>query len=47
MAQETDICYKAKVGSTDICFTAEETVEYLGTIMKGKELYAILTSTKV
>lgn len=44
LAPEGSICYMVKVGSTDIYFHSEEEVEYLGTKMKGQELYDLLTS---
>lgn len=47
MAAETEICYKAKMGDTYIYFGANETINYLGTAMEGKELYALLTGTRV
>lgn len=42
-APDTAICYKANVGGTDVCFHSEEEVEYLGTLMTGAELYALLS----
>ena len=44
MAKEGEECYTAKVGSTNICFHADELVEYLGKQYKGKELYDLLTN---
>lgn len=35
-------CFKANVGGTDVCFHAEEQVEYLGQTMRGIELYELL-----
>ena len=46
-ASENAVCYKANVGGTDVYFHSEETVEYLGQTMKGKQLYALLASTGV
>ena len=43
MAPTGATCYKAKVGDTDIFFHSEEEITYMGTIMTGKELYALLT----
>ena len=40
-------CYTANVGGTDIYFHSEENVEYLGTNMKGKELYALITNSRL
>lgn len=40
-------CYTANVGGTDIYFHSEEDVEYLGTNMKGKELYALITNSQL
>ena len=37
----------AKVGTADICFGAEELVEYLGTQYTGLELYALLTNSGI
>lgn len=45
MASETDKCYKAKVGDTYICFTANETINYLGQDITGEKLYELLTNT--
>lgn len=47
IAPENSICYKANVGGTDIYFHSEEEIEYLGSLMKGKDLYALLTSQRV
>lgn len=47
MAKEGEECYTAKVGSTNICFHANEIVEYLGKQYKGKELYDLLTNQKL
>lgn len=46
-APENACCYKAKVGSTDVYFHAEEQVEYMGVLYKGKDLYEVLTSSGV
>lgn len=46
-APNNALCYKAKVGGTNIYFHAEETVEYLGKNYKGKELYELLTHTRI
>lgn len=46
-APDSALCFKAKVGNTDVYFHAEEQVEYQGTIYKGKELYELLTSSGV
>lgn len=43
-APTNDVCYKANVGGTDVCFYASEEVEYLGNLMTGKELYELLQS---
>ena len=40
-------CYTANVGGTDIYFHSEEDVEYLGTNIKGKELYALITNSQL
>ena len=43
-APENTTCYQVKVGGTDLYFHATEDVEYMGRIMKGAELYELLTS---
>lgn len=43
-APENITCYRVKVGGTDLYFHATEDVEYMGRIMKGVELYELLTS---
>lgn len=43
-APENAQCYRANVGGTDVYFHAQEDVEYLGQIMKGDALYALLVS---
>lgn len=45
IAPENATCYSAKVGASNIYFHSHEDVEYLGKVMKGAELYALLTST--
>ena len=47
MAEEGEDCYSAKVGSTNIYFHADETIEYLGKQYKGKELYDLLINQKL
>ena len=47
MAPESAICYKAKVGDTDVYFYDDEDIEYLGQTLKGRELYELLTNTRV
>lgn len=47
LAQDTEKCYKAKVGSTYIYFHANEQIEYLGKTYTGEELYALLTNKRV
>lgn len=47
VADEGEICYQAKIGTTDICFTASEVVEYLGQQLTGKELYELLSNSRV
>lgn len=42
-APEGAVCYKANVGGTDVFFHSEEDIEYEGRIMKGRELYGLLT----
>lgn len=43
-AEETDKCYTAKVGTTNIRFLASDTIDYLGTKYSGDELYELLTN---
>ena len=43
-APENTTCYRVKVGGTNLYFHADEDVEYMGRIMKGAELYELLTS---
>ena len=43
-APENTTCYRVKVGGTDLYFHATEDVEYMGRLMKGVELYELLTS---
>jgi hypothetical protein len=45
IAPEGAMCYAANVGGTNIYFHSEEDVEYLGTNMKGKELYALISNS--
>lgn len=40
-------CYSAKVGDTDICFTEDDDINYLGSIYKGKDFYELFTSGKL
>ena len=47
LATETDICYKANIGGSDFFFHSGEDVEYLGKIFKGKELYELLTNSRI
>lgn len=47
LANEDDVCYKAKVGGTDIYFFANETLEYMGNQILGSDLYALLTRTGI
>lgn len=46
-APKNAICYKAKVGGTDIYFHSDEDIEYLGTPMKGRDLYELLAGQRV
>lgn len=45
LANDGEICYKANVGGTEICFTANETVEYLGKTMTGQKLYELFANS--
>jgi DNA polymerase-1 len=47
LADQEDICYKAKVGDTYVYFNSNEDVEYQGKVMKGKELYDILCGKRI
>lgn len=44
LAPENASCYKANVGGTCVYFHSDEDVEYMGKIMKGRELIAILAN---
>lgn len=46
-APPNTVCYKANVGGTNIYFHAEEDIEYQGQIMKGKDVYELLTNKRV
>lgn len=42
--ESTEKTYKANIGTTEICFTSSDNIEYLGTNYSGDELYELLTS---
>lgn len=44
MAKDSEECYTAKVGGTDIWFHENEQIEYLGKTYTGKQLYELLTN---
>jgi DNAP len=44
LAQETEKCYSAKVGSSDICWKASDIINYQGKKYSGEEFYAMVTS---
>jgi len=40
-------CYSAKVGDTYICFTADDTINYLGLTYTGTEFHELFTNNKL
>jgi len=40
-------CYSAKVGDTYICFTADDTIKYLGLTYTGTEFHELFTNNKL
>lgn len=47
VAKENVICYRAIINNKDVYFHEEEEIEYLGKLIKGKELYELLTNTRI
>lgn len=47
LAEDSDVCYKANVGGTDIWFKASDTLEYKNVQYTGKEFFDLVTSQKL
>lgn len=43
----TETSYRAKIGDTEICFSSNDSIEYLGKIYTGESLYAEITNTRI
>ncbi len=47
LAQDSDVCYKANVGGTDIWFKASDTLEYKNAQYTGKQFFDLVASQKL
>lgn len=47
IAEETTRCFQVKVGTTDICFTENDVINYQGVKYKGLEFYEKITNKEL